>query len=146
MIVLTSDVVFSSRDDNHELKQSLTGGVFEPVRGTPNRNVPKGVKSRPKGYFPNVVETAGYTLAEACQKGVLSHTPLLITLVSPAIHPRKKYPNSEWLGRAHGGTTNAVDLDMGSISRRTWTSPSAKRSVPFFVKVLWGCNPFCQML
>ena len=49
LVGLTSDVVFSSRHNYHELEQSPTGGGFEPVRGTPNPNVPK------KGYFPNFV-------------------------------------------------------------------------------------------
>ena len=73
LVGLTPDVVFSSRHNNHELEQSPTGGVFEPVRGTPNRNVPKRGTS----------QTAGYTLTQAFQKGVLSHTPLLITLFHP---------------------------------------------------------------
>ena len=77
-------------------QQSPTGGVFEPVRGTPVRNVPKRGKMVPKkGYFPNLVETAGYTLAQAFQKGVLGYTPLLITLVHP-LYTREKKTLDGW--------------------------------------------------
>ena len=48
------------------------GVVFEPVRGTPIGNVPKSGRIAPKKDFSNLVlvEMAGYTLAQAFQKGV----------------------------------------------------------------------------
>ena len=49
----------------------------------------KGVKSYQKGYFPQSVETAGYTLPQAFFKGILNHTALLITLVHPLRTRRK---------------------------------------------------------
>ena len=90
---MTWDVVFLPCRNNYELEQSPAGGVFEPVRGTPVRNVPKRGKIVPKGVLPKkygVVETAGYTLAQAFQKGVLGHTPLLITLVHPLYTRERK--------------------------------------------------------
>ena len=54
---------------------------------SPGHTKPQRAK---KGYFPNLVETAGYTLAQAYQKGVLGHTPLLITIVHPLYTREKK--------------------------------------------------------
>ena len=47
------------------------------------RNVPK------KGFFPNLVETAGYTLAQAFQKSALGHTPLLISFTRYTLEQKK---------------------------------------------------------
>ena len=60
LVVPTWDAVFSSCYSNHELKQSPIGGVSEPVRATPFRNVPKkGANRTKKGDFPNFSRDGG---------------------------------------------------------------------------------------
>ena len=98
-----------------------------------------------KGDFPNLVGTAGYTLAYACQKGVLAHTPLLITLVHP-LYNRGGKKNSGWLGGVQGARQTLQTLIWSRFDGVTWTSPSAKSSFPLFFNVFLGDTPFCQTL
>ena len=69
-------------------------------RDIPGHTKPQRAK---KGYFSNLVEAEGYTLAQASQKGVLVHTPLLITLVHPLNTRGKK--------KTLGGWADSRDLD-----------------------------------
>ena len=139
LVGLTSDVVFSSCHNHDELEPSPTGGVFERAQGKPNRKVPKRGKIVPRrGSFPNLVETAGYNLAQAFQEGYLI-TPHFWSLVHPQC-TRKKKNKKRMVGRSPGSTANVVDFDLELIWRRTRTSPSAKRSVPLFVNI-WEVVP-----
>ena len=104
----------------------------------------KGVKSCQKGYFPNLVETAGYILAQAFQKGVLSHIPLLITLVH-RLYTREKRRNSGWLGGAQGARPTLWHLSWsrfdGEHGRRR-----PRIALSSFLSRFWGYTPFCQMI
>ena len=65
-------VVFSSCHNNHEQEQSRTGGVFDPVRGTPYRNVPKRGKIVPKrGTSQTLKRRRGIPSRKHSKKGYL---------------------------------------------------------------------------
>ena len=144
MVVSTWDTVFSSCHNNHELDQLPTRGVFESVRGTPIRNVPKRGKIVPKGGLLKLSRDGGAYPHAHITKGVLGHTPLSITLLVHPFYTREKWKKKLWMvGRSPGSTTNAADFDLESIWPRTWTPPSAKSYVPLFIKfLLEGVYPF----
>ena len=113
----------------------------------------KGVKSCQKGVLLKRRTDGGvYPRASIPKRGTWS-PPTFDHSRSPAIHSRKKN-NSGRLGGSQGARQTLQIFiwsqfhgehgRRGSISRRTWTSPSAKSSVPLFVKVSGGCAPFCQ--
>ena len=110
----------------------------------------KGVKSCQKG-FPNLVETAGYTFAQAFQKGVLGHTPLLITPVHPLYSREKKKktldaweePREHDKRSLHILIWSRFDGEHGRRRRRKAMSPFLSMcfffgggGVPLFVKCL----------
>ena len=100
----------------------------------------KGVKSCPKGVLPKLRRDDGvYPRASFPKRGTWSH-PTFDHSRSPARHSRKK--TKLWMvARSPGSMTNAADFDLASISRRTWTSPSAK-AVPLFVQGSGGVTLF----
>ena len=112
---------------------------------SPGHTKPQRAK---KGYFPNLVETAGYTLTQAFQKGVLSHTPLLITPIHPQYTREKKLNTlNGWEEPGEHDKRCCIFLFDVDLMENMGTSPSAKRFVPPFVKVFFGgCAPSCQML
>ena len=90
---------------------------FRDIPGhTKPQRAKKGCNRAKKGYFSNLVEAEGYTLAQASQKGVLVHTPLLITLVHP-LNTRGKKKNSGWLGGFQRSRLAQADFDVESILR-----------------------------
>ena len=128
MVVSTSDVVLSSCHNKHEHEQSPTGGVFEPVRGTPVRNVPRrgtSQTSRGGGVSPR---------ASIPKRGTWSH-PTLITLVH-ALYTQEKQ-NSGLFGGAQGARPtlqiciwSRFDGEHGRRRRRNALSP--------FLSRFWG--------
>ena len=107
-------VVFSSCHNTHELEQSPTGGVFDPVGGTPNRNVPKRVRSCQKGLLPKLRDGGVYPRASIPQRGTWSY-PTFDHSRSPAIHSRKKKKKLWTVWGSPGSTINAAEFDLESI-------------------------------
>ena len=108
----TWEAVFSSCHNNHELEQSPTGGVLEPVRGTPIRNEPK------RGS---------------------AHAPLLITLVHP-LYTYGKTKLSRWLADVQGARQTLQILIWsrfdGQYGRRR-----RQKAVPSFLSMFFGDVP-----
>ena len=144
LVGLTSDVVFSSCHNHDELEPSPTGGVFERAQGKPNRKVPKRGKIVPRrGSFPNLVETAGYNLAQAFQEGYLI-TPHFWSLVHPQCTRKKNKKMDGWEEpREHGKRCRfwfGVDLTENT------DVAVGEKICPSFCQYLGGCTPFCQMV
>ena len=110
-------IVFSSCHKNHELEQSPAGGILEPVRGTPVRNVSKRGTIVPKRGTSLLGRDGGVYPRESIPKrGTWSH-PTFDHSRLPAIHWRKKEKKRTlWmLGRSPRSTTNAADFYLESI-------------------------------
>ena len=104
----------------------------------------KGVKSCQKGDFPNLVETAGYTLAQAFRKGVWSH-PTFDRTRSPAIHSKKKTKKLGLVGRILSSTINAAEIWIWSRSDGKHGRRRRKALSPFFSSSFFfggGVYPF----
>ena len=149
LVVPTWDAVFSSCYSNHELKQSPIGGVSEPVRATPFRNVPKkGANRTKKGDFPNLVETAGYIPARKnAKKGCVLTPPPLLILSFANYTLAKKKKLSEWLGGVLGARQTLQILFGIYLSENMGRRRRLKALSPFLSTFLWGwCTPFFKML
>ena len=140
----TWNVVFSSCHNNHEPEQSPTGGVFESVRGTPIRDVPKRGKILLKRGLPKLSRDSGVCPRLSMPKrGTCSH-PTFDHSCSPAIHSRKK--KTGWLGGVQEARETLQILIWGRFDgehgRRRW-----RKAVSPFLSVFSGetvpGTPFC---
>ena len=104
----------------------------------------KGVQSCRKGVLPYLVETAGYTLAKASQKGVLGHTPLLITLVYPLYtgEKKKRKEHSGCLGGAHGARQTLQIFIWSRFDGEHGRRRQRKALSPFLSRFSGGVYPF----
>ena len=92
-----------------------------------------------KGDFPSLVETAGYTLASACPKRVLAHTPLLITLVYP-LCTREKKELSGWLRGVQGARQTLQSMVWSGFDREHGRC-RRRKAVSLFCQYFLGVYP-----